>query len=426
MDCCTGKRDSLEDGTSGEAEADEHKKRMLQLAEDALRRAELEQAKEFVEIDGEEVANVTTPAEPLHSDQAADAGGRLSKFLRQRTFFVNHGASIQDNLSKRGFGSYNIHTVDDWRMRVQKATGAHFLTIPTLDGRTLDGYMVAPRGLDNNACAILFHANAMICLDMALWAKWYSVRGVTALAVTMGGYAESSAVTTSELTTYFDAQAALDYALTNTGLPIDRVIAHGLSIGGALASAVAAVNPGLNCTVDQTFVNATEVAVTCAKEFNSKVPTFLVKASVGSMFKSGVQDQRLAGYVTDQYDNERKAALVQGNYFVFWAFEDQMMLPEYALRLYQAWSDKYDMINDSPQETTEEGFDVISNVVLGARGMRDVNKRVAMINGGHCSFFGHDPPASRKYENYLSEIWGLKLRGNDSSRMQSPSTRRPL
>ena len=66
-----------------------------------------------------------------------------------------------------------IQSVEDWRLRVQKATGANFCKIETADGRTLDGYAVPPRGLDNNACAILFHANAMICLDMALWAKWY-------------------------------------------------------------------------------------------------------------------------------------------------------------------------------------------------------------------------------------------------------------
>eukprot|EP00658_Telonema_sp_P-2_P029512 TRINITY_DN2244_c0_g1_i10.p1 TRINITY_DN2244_c0_g1~~TRINITY_DN2244_c0_g1_i10.p1 ORF type:complete len:334 (+),score=90.18 TRINITY_DN2244_c0_g1_i10:185-1186(+) len=290
---------------------DDHKRRMLRLAEEALQRAEDEQAKEV----GYVVVNSSEDTDPL-PENPGDSGGRVAKMLRQRTFFVNHGVSIEDNLSRRGFRSYNIHTVDDWRGRVQKATGANFVSVPTADGRTLDAFYVQARGggIDNKACAILFHANAMISLDMALWAKWYSVRGIAALAITMGGYAESSYIPTSELTTYFDAQAAVEFALAESGLTIDRLLVHGLSIGGALASAAAAANPGLNCTVDQTFVNAHEVAVTCGKEFSSRVPTWLIKASVSSMFREGVADPRLPGYVTDQYNNEAKAATIRGNY----------------------------------------------------------------------------------------------------------------
>eukprot|EP00657_Telonema_sp_P-1_P002302 TRINITY_DN15399_c0_g2_i1.p1 TRINITY_DN15399_c0_g2~~TRINITY_DN15399_c0_g2_i1.p1 ORF type:complete len:205 (+),score=70.24 TRINITY_DN15399_c0_g2_i1:47-661(+) len=178
---------------------------------------------------------------------------------------------------------------------------------------------------------------------------------------------------------------------------INRILVHGLSIGGALASAAAAANPGLNCTVDQTFVNANEVSHNCGKEFSSKVPSWLIKASVSSMFRSGVSDSRLPGYVTDQYDNERKAMQITGNYFVLWAFEDNMMLPEYALRLYQAWSDKYDQ---PPAEEEDEGFDVVAQ----NPSMKEVNKRVAAINGGHCTFFGHDAGASKKYEAYLLSL----------------------
>ena len=121
------------------------------------------------------------------------------------------------------------------------------------------------------------------------------MRGITAIAITMGGYADSSFVTTSELTTYFDAQAAVEYAKEVTGLESNRILVHGLSIGGALASAAAAANPGLHCTVDQTFVNAQEIALSCAKEFSSRVPSWMVKGAVSSMFRAGITDPRLPG-----------------------------------------------------------------------------------------------------------------------------------
>jgi len=397
---------------AAEAE-DDFEARMLALAAEALEKAEKEQAKaekEFVVVD-EEPEEAPSNASDLQVQPPTpeDAGGRMAKMLRQKTFFVNHGVSIEDNLSKRGFESYGIQSVEDWRLRVQKATGADFCKIETADGRTLDGYSVPPRGLDNNACAILFHANAMICLDMALWAKWYSVRGITAIAITMGGYADSSFVTTSELTTYFDAQAAVEYAKEVTGLESNRILVHGLSIGGALASAAAAANPGLHCTVDQTFVNAQEIALSCAKEFSSRVPSWMVKGAVSSMFRAGITDPRLPGYATDQFDNENKATVIQGKYFVFWAFEDNMMPgPDYAVRLFQAWSFKYET------GETQDGFDFVPN--QQGNDAESARERIAVINGSHCAFFGHDSGASKKYENYLSELWEIQLRSDNNRR----------
>ena len=43
-------------------------------------------------------------------------------------------------------------------------------------------------------------------------------------------------------------------------MALQLVLAHGLSIGGALATSLARNNPGLHLTLDQTFVNALEVA----------------------------------------------------------------------------------------------------------------------------------------------------------------------
>ncbi len=75
-----------------------------------------------------------------------------------------------------------------------------------------DNSLVNPdlHNLHFQAVAIIFHANAMLCLDMASWAKWYAQRGIHALCITMGGYAESELgkISMTELSTYFDAQVS--------------------------------------------------------------------------------------------------------------------------------------------------------------------------------------------------------------------------
>ena len=78
----------------------------------------------------------------------------------------------------------------------------------------LIGFLVTSKG------CILFHANCAIALDMALWGAWYRQRGITVLMVTMGGYAGSEGETT-ELSTYFDAAAAVQKML-DLGIPKER------------------------------------------------------------------------------------------------------------------------------------------------------------------------------------------------------------
>ena len=56
--------------------------------------------------------------------------------------------------------------------------------------------------------------------------------------MTLGGYGDSEG-RASELSAYADAQAAVDYLVGVQQLPVHRLLAHGLSIGGAAAAAAA-------------------------------------------------------------------------------------------------------------------------------------------------------------------------------------------
>merc|ERR1711971_846277 len=118
----------------------------------------------------------------------------------------------------------------------------------------------------------------------------------------MGGYAGSEGETT-ELSSYFDADAAV-HCLLHRGVPKERIIVHGLSIGGALAVNVAAQHAGVSCTLDQTFVNSTEVATSTTLMISKHVPEFAINSVVDSCFPKGKSDPRLPGVVSDAYNNE--------------------------------------------------------------------------------------------------------------------------
>jgi len=412
-----------------EAANQEYVEKMQKAAEqakDAIAKAEAEQAKElgFHVIDASmadapEWAPTTTNSLPTVANDTR-SGLSIGRRLRVNTFFINFGRTLEENFARRGFEGYGLANGLDWCERVERATGGTLQhKLPTGDGRFLQSLWVeawAPgRTKTCNAVAVIFHANAMLCLDMASWAKWYAQRGISALCVTMGGYAGSDLGKTSmtELSTYFDAQAAIDFAKMQTGLPNHRIIVHGLSIGGGLACAAAMANPGVHCTIDQTFVNSEEVAMICVRELSRRLPEWIVKQAVQAMFGRGQADPRLPGYTTDGYDNENKARNIKGQFFCFWASEDDMMPPGFSLRLFNARYEKEAAQLESAQSAgfgmvrvieTQDGRGVAQEPLYSR--MRE--KRMACIEGWHCTYFGYDERASKVYERYLAEILELQ------------------
>jgi len=132
--------------------------------------------------------------------------------------------------------------------------------------------------------------------------------------VTIGGYGNSEGEP-SETSAYRDAQAALDWVKAEHNIESASVLAHGLSIGGAVAASLARDNPGLHLTLDQTFVNAYEVArCVAANRFEGYAPEWAVAAVVGTSFPTGLVD---GPYVTDGFDTEAKLRSVEGHVFCF-------------------------------------------------------------------------------------------------------------
>ena len=102
-----------------------------------------------------------------------------------------------------------------------------------------------------------------------MWAEYYYRRGFSALCVTMGGYPGSEG-DTSEMSTYLDAAGAVRYCI-DKGISESCIIAHGVSIGGALASAAGVMFPGLNVTMDQSFSSGSSSI--CVMSLQCVLPT---------------------------------------------------------------------------------------------------------------------------------------------------------
>ena len=78
----------------------------------------------------------------------------------------------------------------------------------------------------------------------------------------------------------------------------------------------------------------------------------------------------------DRLDNVAKAAAITGDYFVFYAEDDEMMMPHFSPRLHAA---HYGASNDG-------------------------DGRIARIPGGHCAFFGEHKALADKYRKYLVSV----------------------
>jgi len=259
--------------------------------------------------------------------------------------------------------------------------------------------------------ALLLHANAMVLDDMSDWAQYYLSLGVSVLIVTFWGYPDPEEDYTSlapdgqplaadgrwcpsELSLYLDAEAGLKFLSQTQRTAKEQILVHGLSMGGAAASALGVHNPGLKVTVDQTFASIHEVSANVGKAlFEQLVPPrtprqlrplvrclapcilFLASRLVVRMtFKSGQRHGKSKAR-TDRLDNLRKAAAIEGDYFIIYSKHDEMMPAHFAPRL------------------------------LAARyGRHAAPERIMAVPGGHCSFFGDVPALNSAYRTYLTSI----------------------
>lgn len=312
------------------------------------------------------------------------------------------------------------------RQRVIRRLNGVQLSLTTYDKREISAVWAHPPAGDavTSAAVMLLGANAMVLDDLLDYAEWYLHRlRLPVLIVNLWSYpdpvvrakppvsggeedplvdeeAMGDGTCPSELSTYQDGEAAFAHMQQERGIPADGVLIHGVSIGAAVAAAVAANHPGVRVTMDQPFCTLKEVtrnmtlkvvrgvlarklngrrwacmqpvAMGCCAPPLARTLSFLL---VRMCFKRGEGGDAAGCLATDMYDNVNKARRIRGNMFIFSAEDDDMMHPDVPRRI--LWA-RY------APSSLAEGDDVLS-------------LHSATIPGGHMAFFGDADAACDRY-----------------------------
>jgi fermentation-respiration switch protein FrsA (DUF1100 family) len=130
--------------------------------------------------------------------------------------------------------------------------------------------LLIPRAAGGNVAAIhlrnpaarytiLFsHGNAEHIVHGSEFLEAMRDAGFSVLAYDYSGYGLSTG-RPSERAAYADVEAAYDYLVRSAGVPADRIILHGRSLGGAVAADLASRRPAAGLVLESTFTSAFRV-----------------------------------------------------------------------------------------------------------------------------------------------------------------------
>jgi fermentation-respiration switch protein FrsA (DUF1100 family) len=131
------------------------------------------------------------------------------------------------------------------------------VNITTTDNETLHGWLMSVP--DAKGTVLFFHGNAGNISHRINYLAMFKRLGYNTLLFDYRGYGQSSGVP-SESGTYLDAQAAWHYLTETKGIAPARIILFGESLGGAVATWLAArEKPGL-LALTSTFTSAPDLA----------------------------------------------------------------------------------------------------------------------------------------------------------------------
>lgn len=277
-----------------------------------------------------------------------------------------------------------------------KANGARY---PTRDGIELEGlWQPVAENFQNAPTAILFHGNGDIKEGMQVWGNYYRRKGFNVFLAEYRGYQPQTgayAGPNQEMEAYLDAEAALKFVL-DQGVNREKVLAHGLSLGGAYAASLGHFYGIKHVVLEQTFTSFSAVAANVVRS-NAPRPRNRLLALTSACFfgviqggawflaHTAYQSVRLPAcptipdscqLKTDRFSTLNKVRRMQGNVFVIRAGQDSLMAHHFGEELvranYQSRGSPYNYL------TT--------------------------IDGGHCSdqFFRNEA-AQLQFDNYLRE-----------------------
>jgi fermentation-respiration switch protein FrsA (DUF1100 family) len=132
------------------------------------------------------------------------------------------------------------------------------VSLATVDGETLHGWWV-PSGRPDAKVVLFFHGNGgNVSHRLEKLAAFRSL-GVDTLIIDYRGYGRSSG-TPSEQGMYHDARAAYQWLVTNRGVPSDRIVVYGESLGSAVAVHLASETQTGGVVLESGFTSVPDLA----------------------------------------------------------------------------------------------------------------------------------------------------------------------
>lgn len=130
------------------------------------------------------------------------------------------------------------------------------LLIPRTGGGSIAA--VHLRNPDARYTILFSHGNAEHIIQGMEFLERMRDAGFNVLAYDYSGYGLSTG-RPSERAAYADVEAAYDYLVGSAGVPAERIILHGRSLGGAVAADLAARRPAAGLVLESTFTSAFRV-----------------------------------------------------------------------------------------------------------------------------------------------------------------------
>jgi len=131
------------------------------------------------------------------------------------------------------------------------------VSLDTSDAERLHGWYVP--ALQSNGVVLFFHGNAGNISHRLDSIRIFHDLGLDTFIFDYRGYGQSTGKTT-EQGTYLDAQAAWSYLVEKRGIPADRIIIFGRSLGGAIGTWLGAQHVPAAVIVESSFTSGVDMA----------------------------------------------------------------------------------------------------------------------------------------------------------------------
>ncbi len=131
------------------------------------------------------------------------------------------------------------------------------VSLPTSDDERLHGWYVP--ATDRRGVVLFFHGNAGNISHRLDSIEIFHQLGLDTLIIDYRGYGESTGKT-NEQGTYLDAEAAWSYLVNDRGIPADRIIVFGRSLGGAIGAWLGAQHTPAAVIIESSFTSGVDMA----------------------------------------------------------------------------------------------------------------------------------------------------------------------